>query len=212
MPQGSSRVRAQRIALAVGACALVVVVVWLDVATGVWEDLVIISGIAAGLLMFFLTVLVLDRVMARNAARRWAPVTRIAYSEFLHVLADEETSDISLGEIVARSLPAVNTESPGTEAPTGELEHLRRLVVDERNRLANVLSRWAPFLASSGENEKVLGRIGSIAWQLDVVRDASLEAERDWSEVTRSRLHQEVKSANGHLAALVEELTAGLHR
>ena len=49
-------------------------------------------------------MLVLDRVIARSTARRWAPLNRLALSEFLHAIADERRSEISRGAVVPRAL------------------------------------------------------------------------------------------------------------
>ncbi|MFM9379135.1 hypothetical protein ACJMNC_16410, partial [Gordonia sp. VNK21] len=67
--------------MSAGALALVLVIVWLDISTNVWSEVVILSGLAAGLVTFILTVMVLDKVVSRSTERRWAPVTRLALSE-----------------------------------------------------------------------------------------------------------------------------------
>ena len=63
------RKHGKSIAVAIGAFALVAVILWLDISTGVWSEVVILSGLAAGLVTFILTVMVLDRVVARSTAR-----------------------------------------------------------------------------------------------------------------------------------------------
>jgi hypothetical protein len=79
-----SGARFLRAAAVAGALALIVLILWIDVTTAVWQEVVILSGLAAGLVTFLLTVLVLDRVIARSTARRWDPVNRLALTEFLH--------------------------------------------------------------------------------------------------------------------------------
>lgn len=46
------RQRIFRIVSLLGGTLAVVVIVWLDVATGLWQDLVVLSGLAAGLVSF----------------------------------------------------------------------------------------------------------------------------------------------------------------
>ncbi|MGB4135232.1 MAG: hypothetical protein WA971_01625 [Microbacterium sp.] len=196
--------------MGVGAVVVIVVILWLDIATGLWQNLVILSGLASGLVTFLLTAVVLNRLLARSTERRWAPVNRLAFSEFLHALADDERSEISRGEFVSRSLTLDEGARGAAEAPLAELERLRQRVVVERGVLSDVLSRWAQFLASSGDNEEILQRIAAIAWQLDRVRDAALDAERDWTPTRRDALTGEIDVLNGLLARLAEELGARL--
>lgn len=59
-----SRRMVRTLALAAGVVTMAVVI-WIDVATGLWQQVVILSGIAAGLLTFLLTALFLDRWVAR---------------------------------------------------------------------------------------------------------------------------------------------------
>ncbi|MBP1327208.1 hypothetical protein JOF28_002440 [Leucobacter exalbidus] len=205
--------RIRQIATSTGGLIVVVVIVWLDVATGVWQDLVILSGLAAGLVTFVLTVLVLGRIVDRNSARRWAPINRLAITEFLHAIVDDEASEIALGEFVPRTLDlsAALAEGPAadgghTEAHLGALEHLREQVVTERRALSDALSRWTAFLASSGDNEDILRHIANIALQLDLVRDAALEFERQGSEANYDALRTAVETCNRFSAQLIDEL------
>lgn len=197
----------RRVASGVGAIILVAVILWIDVSTDLWNEWVILAGLAAGLVTFILTVLVLDKVIARSTARRWAPVTRLALTEFLHAIADDERSEISRGEIVPRALPEIGA---GVADRLPEIHALRELVVDERARLADVLSRWTQFLASSGDNEATLIQVADIALQLDLVRDAALEAEHRPGPDTLADLNQTVRDCNAALAALESELQARL--
>jgi len=205
----TKNVRLRRIMAVVGAIVVVIVIVWVDVASGIWQEFVILAGVAAGVVTFILTVLVLDRVLARSTARRWSPVNRLALSEFLHALADEEHSEISRGHIVPRSLPRVPIDPP-PEDPADELHRLREIVVAERRILADTLSRWAQFLASSGENEAVLLHVADIALRLDGVRDAALDAEITPDGATLRVLDLEIVGCNAALQALVGELRGRL--
>lgn len=168
--------RVRNIALGVGAVAVVVAIIWIDVVTGFWQDLVILAGLAAGLISFLLTVFVLDKVLARSAEKRWAPVNRLAFADFLHAMADEDASEISRGEIVVRTLPQVAAQAESA-ALDAELHALRELVTREHRLLADHLSRWAQFLTSSGDNEIIMLHVAEIAFDFEKVRDASLEAE-----------------------------------
>lgn len=210
MFQSVSRRTAGRIALGVGASIVVVVIVLLDIMTGVWQNLVILSGLAAGLVSFILTALVLDRILIHNSARRWAPVNRLAFSEFLHALADEDASEISRGDIVARSLELSITNPANEDIPVEALHELRNQIVIERALLSDVVSRWAPFLASSGDNEAILQHLAAIAWQFDLLRDTTIDSERDWNETNAKILERDLDEANQRLVALVDELRARL--
>lgn len=204
---GSRRVR-DTVALLAGL-AVVAVIIWLDVASGIWQDLVVLSGLAAGLVTFLLTVLVLDRVVARSTARRWAPVNRLAFSEFLHDLADDEHSEISRGRIVTRALPTLST-TPSSPDYADDLHLLRESIVDERARLADSLSRWAPFLASSGDNAAILLHLADIALALDTVRDAALQAEESLTAADHDLVMHEIDACNDRLGALAAELVSRL--
>lgn len=204
------------IALGALACASVVFILWLDITTGVWQDLVILSGLAAGLVSFVFTALVVNRIMVRGTERRWAPVNRLAFSEFLHTLADEDTSEVARGLIVARTLtfpfPIETAGSTYDTPPLDDLHALREQIVVERKSLTEALSRWAQFLASSGNNEAVLQHVAAIAWRFDEVRDATLDAEGDWNAETHTLLVQRIDATNQDLAGLVAELESRLQR
>lgn len=199
------RDRIKHIAIAVGAFVVVAIIIWIDIATGLWNDLVVLSGLAAGIVTFILTALVLDRIIARSTAKRWAPVNRLALSEFLHALADEERSEISRGQIVPRELPYIRNEADNATLQ-GKLQTLRERVLLERELLSEVLSRWAAFLASSGDNEQILLHIADIALQLDRVRDAALEAESSLSSTAMQDLEAQTRRCNETMSALVSEL------
>lgn len=94
------RDRVGRIAMSVAVAVVLVVILWIDIATGLWQEFVILAGVAAGLVSFVLTVLVLDRIVARSTAQRWAPVTLLALTEFLHALADDDKSEITRGTFI----------------------------------------------------------------------------------------------------------------
>lgn len=199
------RERVYRVLAIVGALVIVVAILWIDVATGIWQDLVIAAGLAAGLVTFLLTALVLNRIVARNAERRWAPLNRLAVTEFLHAIADEDRSEIAHGIIVPRELPAVPESVSGPELQES-LHGLREVVAAERRDLADALSRWAEFLTTSGDNELILRHVADIALYLDVVRDTALTVERAPSAAAQAELAIAVKTCNRHFQAISAEL------
>lgn len=201
--------RAKSVAIALAALVTILVIIWVDIATGFWNEMVILSGLAAGLVTFLLTVLVLDKIVARETERRWAPVNRLALSEFLHAIADEEHSEISRGHVVARRF---SFEAPDEDAAlTAALHRLREQVVEERTRVADPISRWAQFLTASGDNEQVLRHVADFAFQLDGVRDTALEVEEALGDAAlRERLLGElvaqIEGSNATMLSLVNEL------
>lgn len=154
---------------------------------------------------FLLTALVLGRIMDKSASRRWAPVNRLALSDFLHALADDEHSEISRGHVIPRSLsnPQLSAD-PAEQLP--QLHSLREVVVKERRRLSHALSRWAHFLASSGDNESIMRHVADIALQLDRVRDSAMEVEISPFAQNVAVLGDEIDRCNDLFVALVSEL------
>lgn len=205
IPKSATAQRVGGIALGLVCGLSVALIIWLDVSSGIWQELVILSGLAAGFVTFVLTVFVLDKVLARSTARRWTPVNRLAFTEFLHALADDSHSEISRGLVVTRSLRQPEFPADAV-AHTAELEQLRDQVLTERQLLADLLSRWAPFLASSGDNETVLQHIADIALAFDRVRDAALDAESGHDRGRHANVRDEVEACNTTLNLLVAEL------
>lgn len=193
------------IAIAV-VLALTAAVVWIDVSTDFWQEFVVISGVAAGFISFLLTVLVIDRILTKAQERRWAPVARLALTDFMHVLAEDRLSDISRGLIIARSLSrpsATGNESQLFE----ELHELRTEVVDARRSLSTVLSNWLEFLSSHGDYQSILDHVASIALNLDTIRDLTLEREISPSDLEFAKsLSNEIIECNESYMALVDEM------
>ncbi len=203
--------RVQKIGSLIGILAVTGAVIWIDIATGLWQDVVILSGVAAGLVTFLFTVLVLDRIIARETARRWAPVNRLAVSEFLHDVADDR-SELTRGKFIPRALPDIPSNLIGKELDD-RLHSLRDQVVIERAVLVDAVSRWAQFLASTGDNELILLHISTLAMQLEQIRDATLEIESAVSSgdqilvsETRNQLAEEINGCNEAFVNLVGEL------
>lgn len=194
--------RALEIVTLVLATALIVVVLWLDIRTTFWQELVIVGGIVAGFVTFLFTVLVIDKVLARSNARRWAPVTRLALTELLHGIADEHESEISRGHIVAHHL-RIDAEAADLDAA---LHALRVEVLHERRKLSAALGTWTTFLASSDDHQDLLLHSADAAAHLDEIRDLSLEVERNPSDASISELTMLLERRNQGLDALVGEL------
>ena len=210
MDQDKARSRIRSILVSLAAFAVIGVILWLDITTGIWADLAVISGLAGGLVSFLLTVTVLDRLVARATARRWAPVNRLALVEFLNSIADDEHSEISRGLIVPRKLPRLDEHSTDL---TNDLHTLRQRVLRERALLSEALGTWAQFLASSGDNTFVMRHVAEFALQLERVRDAALDAEDARSEagskVTGAEfdlLNEQIDRCNSAMVTLESEL------
>lgn len=157
--------------LTVAVTLAIIGVIWLDLATGLWQQAVILSGIAAGLLTFLLTSMFVERWLRRAEHRSWFPVTRLALTDILHALAEEETSEISRGIVH----PVQFTPDDGTTLePSDDL--LTRIRA-ERDGLSAVLSRWGGFLAGSADVNTLMDHAADLARELEDFRDSVLEAE-----------------------------------
>ncbi|MEZ5111668.1 MAG: hypothetical protein R2732_09250 [Microbacteriaceae bacterium] len=199
----------QRVALILGVIA-VIAILWIDIATGLWQDYVILAGLAAGLVTFVLTALVVDRAVARSQHRRWAPLSRLAFTDMLHALADEHASEVALGRIVPRTLTplALDASAAQTREATARL---RRAVVDERRQLTRVLSAWASFLAASADAGQVLEHAANTAERLDLLRDVTLEVDASTAlgigvPAQIARLNRAIEEYNSGVGALIDEL------
>lgn len=199
----ATRWRAIRWAAVVVALVIVIVVLWIDIATNLWQEYVILAGLAAGVVTFVLTALLVDRVIARASHDSWAPVTRLALTDILHSLADEQESEIAHGKIEPRLLPEMVTDAE-PDATRAALDILRHQVLAERKHLSRALSAWASFLAASADATDVLDHAANIAETLDIVRDVSLEVETGGS--TLADLNAQIQAYNDAVRALIAEL------
>lgn len=182
------------------AIVLAVIIIWIDIATPFWQEVVILAGVAGAALTSLFTIFVVNRAVARQNARRWAPMIRLALTEFLHVLADDAQSEISRGMIVPRSI----TEVTAPDAAT--LHELRLAVVSERTQLSAALSDWAEILSSSGANDLLLLYIADLAVHLDEIRDSSLELEHRPSATSCAALNHQIHTYNNKFRAAVTEI------
>lgn len=202
---------ALQVATAVGALVLIAVIIWVDVATTIWQEMVILSGLAAALVSFLLTTVFVNRFLQRQLEARWAPVTHMALTAVLHRVADEERSDLERGQVVPRSLPL--PAGVDRDALRRELDRIRAQVQNEREHLSDVLGTWSQFLTSTGDNSDVMRAAASLALQFDHVRDAALEAEErlDAAEGGRDPMDEisaRIQECNQRHRALIDALEA----
>lgn len=207
---------AVQIITALGALVLIAIIIWIDITTTLWQEMVILAGLAAGLVSFLLTTVFVNRFHQRQLEARWAPVTHMALTSILHRLADERRSDLSRGEIAPRTLSAPTVEdSPSLRR---ELEKLRQQVLKEQNHLTSILGTWSEFLTSTGDNTDILRSTAGLALQLEQVRDAALEAERhlgaaaspDQARVALADLSTHIASCNQRHADVIDALQTRL--
>lgn len=171
-----------------------IVVLWLDVKTGLWQEIVILSGIVAGLFTFLMTALYIESWLARANHKRWQPVTRLALVDLLHALADEEQSEFSRNHIEPRSLN-----------PDDHRQLLHQLV-EERKQVTEALARWSSFLASSADVQQLMVHIADLAEQMDAVRDTVLESEKSGNDTGRREVNRLVGEFNETARATVDEI------
>lgn len=194
---GRRRHYSHLIAAAASIVALVAVV-WIDLATGLWQEVVILSGVAAGLVTFALTALFLERWLSEAEHRRWLPITRLALEDILRALSVETLSDAPAR--IPRSLPP---------PPAGErLDHagaVLRLAATERSEITAALARWAAFLAASGDVRELMVHVAAIAEQLDEVERAAVAELGRGDPTTAGRLDEVVAHYNVAVAAAVAE-------
>ncbi len=188
------------IVAAIAAVLGMVVAVWLDLATGLWTETVIISGIAAGLLTFVLTAFSIERWMDRRDHRNWLPVTRLALTDLLHAVCDDKLSDIRRGQFVPREL-----KMPEPLNEEG-LERLLDQVVAERDLVTESLARWASFLAASADVQMLMIHLASLAEGLDTLRDVVLEAELDLNPGTAAELEVALAAYRKGMGLVIQEL------
>ncbi len=199
---------------ALGALVLIGIIIWIDISTTIWQEMVILAGLAAGLVSFLLTTVFINRFHQRQLEARWEPVTHLALTSVLHLLADEKHSDLSRGAIKPRTFTIPTADDPPGLQP--ELEKLRQRVLKEQNHLATVLGTWSEFLTSTGDNTDILRSTAELALQLEQVRDAALEAEQhldsaasaDQARTALEDLAGQIRSCNRHQARLIEALQA----
>lgn len=202
-----SKASALHVVTVIGALALIVIILWIDISTGFWQEIVILSGLAAGLVTFLLTTVFIGRFHQRSVEKRWAPVTHMALTSLLHQLADEKHSDLSRGDIVPRALTVPT--STDAHAIHQDLEKLRNSVLKEQNHLTTVLGTWSEFLTSNSDNSDILRSSAELGLQLEQLRDKALEVEqhiKTTAQVDLTDLAQEIEICNQHHATLISAI------
>lgn len=200
-----SKYRVWNIVAAVLTLICLVAVVWLDVNSGFWQEMVILSGVAAGLVTFLLTAFFLEDAVARREHRKWFPVTRLALTDLLHTLADDEKSDLHRRQIIARTMA---TDVP---AQSEALDALLRKVVAERDEITEVLARWAQFLSASADVAELMTHIAVLAESLDLIRDEVIELEAAGladsdTNADLSKLRKHLRSYNEAAGKTINEI------
>lgn len=208
MHHDSTKRRRRRIAQLAGLLVVIGafgITIWIDLTTGLWQQAVILSGIAAGLLTFVLTALFFERWMASADHRRWYPMTHLALTDLLHSLADEEKSHFGRGTITPRTLDAV-----------GDYESVLATIVKERHRLSHALARWAGFLSASADVQALMDHIARLALLLDAARDAVLEAEAAPTDpAAQAAMGEALRTVDDAIrasAAEIEQTLEALHK
>lgn len=210
----------RHVVVLISAIVLIAVVIWIDVTTAVWQELVIISGLAAGLVTFLLTSVFLDRFIQRSTQRHWAPVTRLALTEILHQLADETHSDLSHGHITPRQLPTLEATGDARSLLTST-ENLRSTVVQERSHISTVLGTWWNFLSAISDTDGTIRHVADVALLFERVRDASLELDTivnraqqqaldDDSHHALAVLNAQILACNASIGHIVTEISSQL--
>lgn len=193
-------------AFAVSSVVLVtVVVIWIDIRTSVWAEVVILSGITAGLVTFLFTALFVDRIITRAEQQRWLPVTHLAVSDLVHGLAHED-SEITRGDIRPRYL--LLTEQPAEEISDEKLQRLLDSITVERDELAALLARWSAFLAVSADAQEFMGHMAEVTFDLDAVRDAVIAFEEDRTDANARQIRTQINIYNKRVSQSVSELRA----
>lgn len=159
--------------LVLGALLILLIVVWVDVATQVWQNLTVLAGVVSGLVTFALTVLVIERVLAQSTHRRWAPVTRVALGDLLKTLV-EESSELVHGVAIPRRLPVLSEKIAPAELGDAVVD-VGREVVRERELLARSLASWSAYLVATAEVTDTLNDVAELVDRLDGIHDTLVE-------------------------------------
>lgn len=199
-----SKYRVWNVIVGIATLTCLVAIIWIDVTSGFWQEMVILSGVAAGLVTFLFTALFLDDAVARREHRKWFPVTRLALTDLLHTIADEDRSDLSRGQIVARTLPT-ELLNPTPDASSARLDELLEAVVLERNEITEVLARWAQFLAASADVADLMVHLADLAEHLDGIRDQVVEIESH-PPASTAELRRHIESYNTSTRQAIDEI------
>lgn len=199
MARDTSRTRALllRITIVVFLIAMIVFVIWLDIARGWWAETVILSGIASGILTFFLTALFIERWMANREHRKWVPVTRLALADILHSMADDDQSDISRGHIVARSLTIPHHEHAVAQLSDGTFGNSKALL--DTTKTGTAVKEAAPQGTDLTKHQ-----LQHLLHQVVRERNDITKSLARWAQFLASSA--DVQDLMTHIAALAETL------
>lgn len=215
--------RLRRLLLGIAVVVAIAVLV-LDIATGVWAQVPVLSGLASSFVMLLVTVVVVDKVIAHHQYRRWEPVTRIALADILHAITHDGASAPEprlIGPRLAEAGAAGGGSATGADpADSGDIHLTRalRLARKERRVLGRALATWSAFLVSNAPVGRVVDHAATLADELDDVRASALAvravhvhgATGDASErdAALAALDAAVQRYDAGAVALVAELRA----
>ena len=211
IPLENQRLKRQhRIHIVIGILAILlcIVVLYIDITTNWWGETVILSGMAAGLVTYLVTSLVVDRMVHRDEAEQWNPVTKLAVRNMLHNLTVDPTED-PLGERDPRGLtaPAIFTDESVTR--------LRQEVVIEGEDIAGSLAHWSSFLSSNADVQPFVVVLAQVAQELDDV-DAAIQkwsaAKPDAKATAEATVNKEIDEYNTQVQAAITQGQRDLRR
>ena len=146
--------------------ALIIVVIVVDIHTTLWQELVILSGLVAGVITFLLTTFFIDRILQRSQRARQAPLRRLALVELLHALADDDHSQLMRGILRVRQLPEPTANSSKELAARTE-EILSQAAVGLEEKLASHTGHQTELAELAGAVTRANAGIKELANQLE---------------------------------------------
>lgn len=196
------RQRVYHVILAVLVIVISAVIIWIDLRTGFWGDTVILSGLAAGLLLYFATVFIGDRIAHRSEVDDWLPLTRLALADILHNLTIDELSEGVDGVMVPRSIKLP------TKLDDASIDLLSESVIQERVEVTSTIAKWASFLAANADVQDLVLKVADTGSELDDIRlaiNAWKTASTDNRPEAESHLSNEVDDYNELIADTVSK-------
>jgi hypothetical protein len=137
-----------------------------DLSTQLWADVVLSSGVVAGLMTLAITATVIDQVLARRRRRRWEPIRSLAMAE-LALLAKDTRIAIENGKFNevfrdARQLGEMGEWAPANEPFTtfklieSRSESLGREIDILRRRINDTTTAWLALLVELDDPEPTI--------------------------------------------------------
>lgn len=197
----------------IAVLALIIVVIVVDIHTSLWQELVILSGLVAGVITFLLTTFFIDRILQRSQRARQAPLRRLALVELLHALADDNHSQLMRGILRVRQLP--DPTANHSKELSARVESILAQASDERKTLAQLLGVWAGFLTSTDHYEELVQQIADNALELERVQEAAVALEEKLvggagHQTELAELAGAVTRANAGIRELADQLEQAL--